>query len=72
MVSNKRKVGVDMTVLLRRIRLTILGKELLHEITEDAWNDGYSSCIDNLIDFNTEDVFKLKMHIIGQERNNNE
>ena len=31
-----------MTALLRRIRLTILGKELLHEITEDAWNDGYT------------------------------
>ena len=41
-VSNKRKVGVDMTALLRRIRLTILGKELLQEITEDAWNDGHT------------------------------
>ena len=31
-----------MTALLRRVRLTILGKELLQEITEEAWHDGYT------------------------------
>ena len=34
--------GTDMTALLRRVRLTILGKELLQEITEEAWHDGYT------------------------------
>ncbi len=31
-----------MTALLRRVRLAILGKELLREITEEAWNDGHT------------------------------
>lgn len=31
-----------MTALLRRVRLAILGKELLREITENAWNDGHT------------------------------
>ena len=44
-----------MTALLRRIRMRILGKELLQEITEDAWNDGHTHGQERLIRiFNSE------------------
>ena len=47
--------GTDMTALLRRIRMRILGKELLQEITEDAWNDGHTHGQERLIRiFNSE------------------
>ena len=44
-----------MTALLRRVRLAILGKELLQEITENAWNDGHTHGEQRLIRiFNSE------------------